>query len=187
MPSSYIGSELEIFIVQDNLDLVEISDVYHWFDGRGRPGGTFSISRGMLPSSEQGTAFLKLCTGSASIRRETIPSGSATHMPSFALQSRLAIRTPKRQLVEGIDFLVNWATGVVTFTPALPEAAEIAYISDAAGDPSQFAFDIVWRRRDDKAVVCRLKSCAVYHIIRSASGDEDTIFSGSFLDLEGEP
>src|SRR4030042_1336357 len=101
---SYAGTELEVVIVQDNLDLVEVSGVDYSIDLSGRPGGsglgkptdwyhkfgvpkgTFSISRRMLAKADQGGAFLSLVAGTAFIQQETIPTASATYKPSFALQ-----------------------------------------------------------------------------------------------------
>lgn len=153
MQGSYTGAELEVVIVQDALDLVEVSDVDYSIDLKGRPGGSgmgkpanwyhkfgspegsFSISRRMLAKADQGGAFLSLVAGAAFIQQETIASASATYTPTFALQSILCIRYVETglRLIEGLDYTVNWATGVITFTPALVAVANIAYMSDAAG------------------------------------------------------
>ena len=150
---SYTGTELEIVLVQDNLDLVEVASVDYGIDNSGRPGGsgmgkpvnwyhkfgvpigTFSISRRMLAKADQGGAFLSLVAGTAFIQQESIASASASYTPTFALQSILTIRyvASGLRLIERLDCTVNWATGVITFTPALVAAAEISYMSDEAG------------------------------------------------------
>jgi hypothetical protein len=153
MQGSYTGTELEVVIVQDNQDLVEIAGVDYSVDLAGRPGGagmgkpanwyhkfgspvgTFSISRRMLAKADQGGVFTSLVAGAAFIQQETIPTASATYTPTFAMQSLLVLRYVATgvRLIEGSDYTINWATGVITFTPTLVAAVNIAYMSDAVG------------------------------------------------------
>lgn len=153
MQGAYAGTELEVVIVQDALDLCEVSGVDYSIDLGGQPGGsglgkpanwyhkfgvpvgTFSISRRMLAKADQGDAFASLIAGTSFIQQESIPTASATYTPTFAMQSLLTIRYVATgvRLREGQDFTVNWATGVITFTPTLVAAATIAYMSDASG------------------------------------------------------
>lgn len=155
---SYGRGEIEILVEHDNTVLAEIQDFKYDFDvpkvasGSGlgdlknkrfkRTGaakGTWSMSRNMLSNADNGDLLVNLLSGSAHIISEAITISSATYTPSQTLVSILSIQynTSLTLLEDGVDYTVNYATGVITFTTATAEAATIMYLStdaDLTGD-----------------------------------------------------
>ncbi len=99
------------------------------------PKGSWKMSRWLLQRSDKGMLFLDLATGSRYVVQEFIASGVSTYTVSLntALVSIQEIRlnTSLAILREGLDFTVNYLTGVITFAIALPENATIRYLASS--------------------------------------------------------
>lgn len=145
----YAPGDLEFLLVQDGTVLMEVQDVsvsvsvprapsgsglgklknrYHKVTGP--PEGTFSISRNELSAEERGELFMRLLLGNSGIIQENVVSGSLTHTLSHTPISVYEIRVgrfPFSILEKNMDYVVNWMTGVITFTAALTGDAVVKY------------------------------------------------------------
>lgn len=150
----YSGQELLWFMEQYGIQvpLPEITKIKYGFDPKYEPGGkglgilkntyaktvdapdgTWSIDRAQLARDNSGLLFVDLAAGAKYLHQEGIATAATSYTPSLvtALISIIAIRlnTSNVYLKEGIDFTVNYATGVITFAIALSEAATLFYLS----------------------------------------------------------
>lgn len=101
----------------------------------GPPKCTGKISRGHLDRGDNGALFVDLTQGGKLILQEGIAASAATYtvQQNTSMVSILEIRLNTALVVlrEGLDYTVNYLTGVITFAIALPEAATIRYLSSA--------------------------------------------------------
>lgn len=99
------------------------------------PKGTFKIDRALLQRSDKGMLFLDLATGAKVVQQEAIAAAAASYTVNLAtaLVSILEVRLNTSLVIlrEGLDYTVNYVTGVVTFTAVLPEAATIRYLASS--------------------------------------------------------
>lgn len=150
----YSGGEVLWYIEQygTGVPLLELDKVTFGFDpkneegGKGlgvlknwyvktvdAPSGTGKINRKMLARADGGQLFMDLLAGAKYVHQEGIATAAVSYTPSLtaALIAILAIRlnTSGVYLKEGIDYTVNYGTGAITFSIALPEPATLFYIS----------------------------------------------------------
>jgi hypothetical protein len=154
MQGHYSPADLQYVVEHDGTVLAELNNVSWDFDpsieaaGAGlgalkntyynttaAPKGSWKMARAMLQRSDKGMLFLDLATGSRYVIQEFIASSSSTYTVSLntALISILEIRlnTSLAVLREGLDFTVNYATGVITFAASTPETATIRYLASS--------------------------------------------------------
>ncbi|MFH1268191.1 MAG: carbohydrate binding domain-containing protein [Planctomycetota bacterium] len=98
--------------------------------------GTFSMKvKKRTASDNHSDIFEKLFWGNGILIRETVAVSVSTHTVAEPLVAVLEIRyntSSNLVLKEGVDFTVNYSTGVITFTGATDaETATITYMTDA--------------------------------------------------------
>jgi hypothetical protein len=154
MQGHYSPADLQYIVEHDGTVLAELNNVSWDFDpsieaaGAGlgllknsyykttaAPKGSWKMARAMLQRSDKGLLFLDLATGSRYVVQEAVAAAQTSYTVSLntALVSILEIRlnTSLAVLREGLDFTVNYTTGVITFAIALPEAATIRYLASS--------------------------------------------------------
>lgn len=155
----YAPGDIEYLIEHDNTVLLEVNDFSFDFDGGMEPGGaglgdlqntyhkrvkapqgSWSLDRNMLQRADKGQLFLDLLKGSAYIVTDEADAAAATLTLSEALVSLLQVqeRTSGTIWEEGVNFTVNYATGVITFVSTVPVGGvEIKYLTTTAHMKSQ--------------------------------------------------
>lgn len=97
------------------------------------PDGTFKIGRAFMQRADGGGIFADIASGSKLVIREAIAAAATTYTAGvtsgFISIYEIRLLTSNVVLKEGVDYTVNYLTGVITFAVALPEAAEIAYLA----------------------------------------------------------
>lgn len=95
--------------------------------------GTFKLDRSWFQRTDKGSLFLDLVRGSSVFITELIAASSTTYTASLstALRSILSIRNNTNNVIlrEGLDYTVNYTTGVITFPAATPDAYTIRYLA----------------------------------------------------------
>lgn len=147
----YGPEDLQFILEHDGTVLAEINDVQWGLDPKVEPGGagigdlknkyyktmgpaagSWKINRNVLQRSDKGMLFLDLLTGSSAVQEEAIAASAATYTVNLntAMVSILEIRLNTSLVVlrEGLDYTVNYVTGVITFAASTPEAATIRYL-----------------------------------------------------------
>ncbi len=122
----------------DGAGLGLMKHTYHKSTGPAK--GTFKMKRALLARADGGGVFLDLLAGSQMMHQEPIAASSSTYTVTLntSLTSILDIRlvTSKVALREGVDYTVNYLTGVITFPAATPEAAIVRYLSTSKKNPN---------------------------------------------------
>ncbi len=99
------------------------------------PKGSWKMSRWLLQRSDKGMLFLDLATGSRYVVQEAVAVAATSYTVTLntALVSieEVRLNTSLATLREGLDFTVNYLTGVITFAVALPEAATVRYLASS--------------------------------------------------------
>ncbi len=118
--------------------LGDMKNRYH--KSTGSPKGTFKMKRALLTRADGGGVFLDLLAGSQLIHQEPIAASSSTYTVTLSTSlvsiHKIQLQTNKVILREGVDFTVNYLTGVITFAAALPEAAIVYYLSPSKKNPN---------------------------------------------------
>lgn len=148
----YAATEVYYTLEHQGLQLNEIQDVSWDIDpkmevgGKGlgnmkntyiktvdAPTGTWKLKRNLLDRADNGMLFQDILAGSKLIINEVIAAAATTYTVTLAttLSSIMEIRLATSGSIyrEGVDFSVNYSTGVITFNIALPEAAVIRYLA----------------------------------------------------------
>ncbi len=111
-----------------------------YFKVTGPVKGSGKLSRAMLDRADNGYLFIDLIQGARVVMQEQIASGATTYTPTLntSLVTILEIRgnTTNNVLREGVDYTVNYATGVITFSAATGEISTIRYLSSAKRAPN---------------------------------------------------
>ena len=96
----------------------------------------------MLKQADDGDMFLSLLAGAGFLHQEPIAAAATSHTVEFTstLVHVFEVRyvTSNLVLTEGLDYVVNYATGVITFqmSGGLAEASEVIYMSTSYRSPN---------------------------------------------------
>lgn len=116
----------------------------YYYKHTAAPKGGGKISRSYFTRGDNGKLFSDLLTGSRLFIQEPLASALATYTVGLTvnLVSILEVRLLTSQVVlrEGIDFTVNYVTGVITFAVVTPEVGVIKYLA-ANRKGSQFIYN----------------------------------------------
>jgi hypothetical protein len=152
----YSNADLRYVIEHDGTELLELNDFSHdidvpveaagaglgiqkntYYKTVGPPKGTFKINRNKFARLDKGNLFLDLARGSSVIMQENIAAAATTYtvVLNTALVTVLEVRDTLSNTVyrEGLDYSVNYTTGVITLAQVVATAGllTVRYIASS--------------------------------------------------------